>query len=353
MKPLIIIVVVLVVLFLVLKLVLRRVVGNVIAGKIRDAMAQAGAGAAAPPVRISLVPCDTSDWEHAAQAQEATDQLLAVGFQDAGQYSVAEVPGLCVRGLCQPEESVWAAVYDHPAAGVWTDCVIRYEDDTALTVGNAPTGGQMVSPPWSTKINDPSADAATLYQKALDAAVDKPRKPVAPEQFAEVFTGAYAREMDWRNLRGGATEEEIRRVAADDGNEYDADVIEGVQDLQRRQAAAGVTVMLTERFTEQHPLSEEEQGHLLVVHDQLDRGMLLEALDDALIDADIDLLFDEDGEGCLDDRLPEDLNEAGSLRATFAQLNETLPEGVRLEKIGELSEPIPADFYLGPAWREE
>jgi len=284
MKTLAIVLVVLIAVVVLLKVLMRmaaaRLAGS-LGARIAEKLAAARSGAA-PPVRITLCPEPDAEWEHADEVKGAAQQLLAAGFTDAGQFSVNEIPGLSLRAFAHRGESVWGVVYDHPAAGVWADLVIRYEDDTALTVGNPPTGGQMVSPPWSTMNIDSRTDAAALFQKALQAAEDKPRQPVSADTFVDVFTRAYTREMDWRNLRGGASEEEIRRVAADDVGDYDSGMIAQAQEQARAQAAEGVTVLLTEKLLEHRQLSEQERYRLLVVHDRLEDDMLTDEVEAAL-----------------------------------------------------------------------
>lgn len=350
MKTLAIVLVVLIAVVVLLK-VLMRVAAARLAGSLGTRIAEklaAAQSSAATPVRITLCPEPEPEWEHAADVDGPAQQLLAAGFTDAGQFSVNEIPGLYLRAFAHQGESVWAVVYDHAAAGVWTDIVIRYEDDTALTVGNPPTGGQMVSPPWSTMILDSRADAAALFQKALQAAEDKPRQPVSADTFVEVFTRAYAREMDWRNLRGGASEEEIRRVAADDVGDYDSGMIAQAQEQARAQAAEGVTVLLTEKLLEHRQLSEEERYRLLVVHDRLEGDMLRDAVETALEGGDV--LLDEDyGSGKTPaQHMEDDLDPDAPVRESFSRFNAGLPEAVRFERIWEVQEPLPAEFYLAP-----
>lgn len=355
MKTLAIVLVVLIAVVVVLKLLMRMAAAR-LAGSIGARIAQTVAAAqssGAPPVRITLEPESEPDWEHPDEVGGSAQQLLAAGFTDAGQFGVNEIPGLYLRDFVHLGESVWGVVYDHPAAGVWTDLTIGYEDDTTLSASNAPSGGQLVPPPWSTRIWDPAADAATLYEKVRGAVEDKPRRPVSVEGFPEVATKSYAREMDWRNLRGGASEEEIRRIAADDAEGYDTGMISQVQAQQRQQAAEGVTVLLTEKLLEHRPLSEEERYRLLVVHDRLDGDMLTDAVEIALEGGDVSP--DEDyGSGReLAQHVEEDLDPDAPARESFARFNAGLPEAVRFEKIWEVEEPLPAEFYLGPEGDEE
>jgi hypothetical protein len=63
----------------------------------------------------------------------------------------------------------------------------------------------------------PESDPASVYERML---VERPEMPIAPDHvddFVAQYQDRYARIMDWRTLRGGYTEDEIRAISAVSG----------------------------------------------------------------------------------------------------------------------------------------
>ncbi|HEY0074934.1 MAG TPA: hypothetical protein VGB77_12595, partial [Abditibacteriaceae bacterium] len=177
------------------------------------------------PARIHPLRREKLTWADEEAVNKLLQPLWRLGFQDAGSYEIEEMPGVKVRGLARPEETLWAVVYEHPQAGAWMDFVTRYADENGSTIGslttsNASQGDELEHRPNHDKIYDKSLDADGLYQRHLAARrTDISWHPVMPENFQAEFEKAYANEMDWRFSRGGVTEDELRAIAAKSGTE--------------------------------------------------------------------------------------------------------------------------------------
>ena len=63
------------------------------------------------PDTIHLSPTGPHAWKNAQKAAGFTSPLSDRGFQDAGSYTIAEMPGAVVRLMAKPEEHFYAAIY--------------------------------------------------------------------------------------------------------------------------------------------------------------------------------------------------------------------------------------------------
>jgi len=165
--------------------------------------------------------------------------------------------------------------------------------------------------------------------------------PAVASEFREVFERAYADEMDWRLSRGGATEEEIRRMALASGEEYSDEQIAATLELQRWEAIESLNTALRKRFAEETTMSVAEwdriSDELLFIHDDLSADELRDMVED---------WFSEDPDQY---RWPEDLPG----RETFATVIAQIPENRRPRRVGTVSEPVEADVYTASQeWME-
>jgi hypothetical protein len=227
-------------------------------------------------------------------------------------------------------------VYEHPQAGVWMDLVSRYQDGTSVTYSNTAQGSGMDQRPGHSITREQGASPEAMFERLLR---ERPQRPLAPhtaESFQAVFEKAYADEMDWRNSRGGPTEEEVRAVLRQSGEEPTEEQIAQTREVLAAQALAGLQEALEERFREETTMSvsqwEEVEDLLVYIHDRLTPEMVLETFNEWV---------DEESEAAM---VPP---AAASPREAFAILNTSLPEGRRFRKVGELSRPVAADVYAG------
>lgn len=328
------------VVLLVLLIVAWRLVVWVFRKKLMDAM-DPFQYAHVPP-RLHLGRRPRIEWKDPAAVLQQADALHGVGFSDAGLFVPHEVPYLRIHALVRPEDSAWAVVYEHDKAGIWTDLYSRYEDGTGVTYTTAPMGAEVESPPGCTKVTEPGADLAELYHRFLGERRTEGLVAASADTFASIFEKAYAQSMDWRNSRGGPTEEEIRRTLEASGEEVTEEAVAAVRAMQLEQALEGLEVALRERFLATTRLSAAEweavDGRLLFIHDLLPEERVA-------------LLFYQAQGGDEDDEdVPEIPPALRGLpaRQLFARLNETAPPDRRFEKLDELSQPLPADVYASP-----
>jgi hypothetical protein len=153
--------------------------------------------------------------------------------------------------------------------------------------------------------------------------------------------------MDWRNSRGGPTEEEIRRELAATGTAATDEQVAEVRRLQLEQAISNLQLVLGERFLAETTLSaarwEEVEDRLTYIFDLLPGATLAEYAFN---------VAGSDEEEPDDFSLPPDLAGLPS-REAFARLNERLPAKRRFEKIAEMTEPVPTDVYVAPEYADE
>ncbi|MCY3021542.1 MAG: hypothetical protein NTW87_21215 [Planctomycetota bacterium] len=183
----------------------------------------------------------------------------------------------------------------------------------------------------------PGASAASLLDDFLAERPQGELEPVVADQFAATFENSYAEEMDWRNSRGGTTEDEIRRVAAATGMKPSDEAVKLTHSEMSRQATASLDETLRERFLAQTQIAaadwERIRERLVFIHDTLTAEMVLEQYNAW---CEPEERAEALPEGCL------------SPRAGFARLNDGRPESRRFRKLGEVAEPVPADVYAVP-----
>jgi len=302
----------------------------------------------APP-RVRLARMAAIDWIDAAAVDAMAKPLPELGFHEVGLFSAAEMQGLQLQAWVKPEESVTAVIYEHPMAGVSLDLFTHYQDGTRITYANTRFGSEVDHQPGHEVKRLPGLDAQRLYKRFLAERPSRPMKPALAADFVAVFEETYADEMDWRNSRGGATEAEIRSVAAALGQPTDDRIIEATRKAMQAQAMMDLQQSLRERFLNQTAMSANEwekmRERVVYVHDRLTPEYLAAALTPHL---------EENEEE--EPRLPFDPG-GSSLRQAFAAWNNGLPEDRRFQKLGELDEPVKADVYCAPAaqssdWQE-
>ena len=304
------------------------------------------------PARIHPLRREKLTWADEEAVNKLLQPLWRLGFQDAGSYEIEEMPGVKVRGLARPEETLWAVVYEHPQAGAWMDFVTRYADENGSTIGslttsNASQGDELEHRPNHDKIYDKSLDADGLYQRHLAARrTDISWHPVMPENFQAEFEKAYANEMDWRFSRGGVTEDELRAIAAKSGTEVTDEEIKMLREANEMQAASALSEAVREKFLEQTsmPAAEWERlrERLVIVHDHMSAQNVAQEFQ-AWTYNENDNYDEAEGE---DDEptYPQELTP----RQGFEYLNSTLTPARRFEKLAEIEEPVPAHIWRVP-----
>jgi hypothetical protein len=299
------------------------------------------------PPRVHLEPRESVEWKDGEKVRGQISAVRDLGFEEAGQFTVAEIPPLRVHALVQPRESVFAVVYEHDQGGVWIDFVTGYDDLGGATHTTAPMGHALETRPGTKTVYAVDASPAELYRRHLAERRTDGVTPVTEADFQKNFEEAYARAMDWRNSRGGPTEEEIRRELAATGVAATDEQITQVRELQLEQAISGLQIALAERFLAETTMSaarwEQVEDRLVYIFDLLPGATLAEYAFNAA---------GSDEEEPDDFSLPPDLADLPS-REAFARLNERLPANRRFEKIAEVAGPVATDVYVAPEYVDE
>jgi hypothetical protein len=305
----------------------------------------------AVPARVHLQRREKLHWLDEDAANRHLQPLWRLGFQDVGCFEIVEMPGVKLRALARPEETLWAIVYEHPIAGVWMDFVTRYADGErtigSLTTSNAKQGDELEHRPGYDKIYAPELDADGLYERHRAARrTDVAWQPVVPENYPTEFEKAYADEMDWRYSKGGVSENELRAIAAKSGIEMSDDELQSLREANEMQAAHALTEVVRERFLEQTamPAAEWERlrDRLVIIHERMTPTLVNDEFRTWIFEQDDASNFDEEAaDQSAEPPYPSHL----SARQGFDYLNSTLPAARRFEKIGEVTEPVAADIY--------
>jgi hypothetical protein len=170
---------------------------------------QIGAQALAQqPDRIRLVRALPSVWRKGDGARHVVEKLMSQGFADAGVHTIVEMPGVVVQLLAHSRDGWYAAIYEHPQAGIWFDLVARFTDGTSVTFSTShPTA--LRPRPGHLSVNLPGLEPEAVFERAT---AQRPRRPCQPVSVADavgVFEQGYADSMAYRKQVGISTSEVI------------------------------------------------------------------------------------------------------------------------------------------------
>lgn len=297
------------------------------------------------PARLHLRAAKGLEWQDAGRVERLGRELVDLGFTDGGSFRVEELDYLRIRGFAHEGQNVYAAVYEHDKAGIWCDLVSLYEDGSGVTHTDAPEGEHLDSRPGQTKVYDRTSSLPELVRRHLSERPSLRQKPARVSEFAATLQQAYADTLDWRNARSGATEEELRRMAAAQGKELSAEELQQLREMQLQQAISGLDEALAEIFLRSTTMTaaewEEREGRLIYIYDLLPPEQVAERFYAAAEPERED-----------EAQLPPHL--AGlPARAAFARLNDRLPANRRMELAGKLTRPVEAEVYVGPVVLDE
>lgn len=160
------------------------------------------------PDTITLQQSDHTKLRKSDRVQELSAEFQRSGFESAGVYSITEMPGVSVELLAHRAESMAAAIYDHPAAGVFYDVASRYEDGATCTYTTARTTG-IKRPPQAHMVNVPEAEPRALIERARRERPQKGLRPCSTSSVVADFITAYAEYISWIKQRGVSTAEVV------------------------------------------------------------------------------------------------------------------------------------------------
>ena len=217
----------------------------IIKSKLQKALQSFGGGGSAnTPMTIHLVKRGAIEWNHPDDAKKMIEPLIKFGFTPIGDFEIREMAGTKLVALSHAGNNSYAVVYEHPIAGTWADIYCRYKEGQELkgcTYSNVhhAGAGQVDVQPNRKSVKIPNLDIDSLFQRFINERPAYELEAVDPDNFATLFEKSYADEMLWRKSRGGATEDEIRRVAAATGHEVDEEKVKIVQQrMQQRMEEA-------------------------------------------------------------------------------------------------------------------
>jgi hypothetical protein len=312
-----------------------------------DAATAIGTGAV-PPFRISLKPMEGDDeddavWVHDDEVKQLTREFEAAGFTAIGDYDTDGLP-LQVRGFQHQDHQAYGVIYDHAMAGTWCDVVRRYSDETTWTVSSGKYHG-MDSAPWHTACFLSGQPVSELLKKLLESSPSTGYQNAGADLFVDRFETAYKKEMHWRIERGGATEQEIRRVAEISGQECSEEQVELIQ-LQWKSAIGSY---LSERVLavwrketgmpsrEYHRIAEQ----LVVIHNRLTPDQIFE------LGWDPDQDEDEDSSDELRNKVKAWCSDESPMKA-FQKLLIHQSVDTTWKLLGEVQKPVKAQIWERP-----
>ena len=278
-------------------------------------------------------------------ADKAT--LERAGYREIGGFLIREIREIKLAAFQHPGTHALAVLYQHDSLGVYADLVLPLPGGFGLTVSSAPAGGEMDTMPGQIKHFLPGKTVAELLVRFDAESRGREVRRVPAEGFAAEVEQTYAREMDWRNARGGPTEAEIRRIASGMGQEVSDEDLSMVRDHHAQIAAAQIDEACREQFLSETSMSpmqwEKIREDVIVVHARLSPREAGEMFLCSLPEG----AYDDDGYEAYEAEVERLAAAATDPRALFASLNGRLT-GFRYERIGQVSEPVGADLYRTP-----
>lgn len=288
------------------------------------------------PNRIHLRERQDDPWLDKQKRDSVLSELKEIGFAELGRYSVDEMPDVYIIACAHKQLNLVSCLYEHPKAGAWSDMVAKFSDETSVTVSNAIRGHELEHRPGHDKVYMAKAQLTELLSTAQEHCKGKELKP-APEnssEFVELMEKAYADEMDWRNGKGGASVEEIERIAKASGKNYSAKTIEIAHEIHQERAYEKLMDTLKETLKEKGVLptasSPEFESSIVFIHNNLGKALITKLLAES---------------GFSDTEMRELNLDEGNYRESFSKWNEQLPVQKRFQKLAALDEPTTIDVY--------
>lgn len=314
----------LVVLFLAVRWVVRLVKGLVAANR-------------TVPCRIHPEPEPNPQWNNGSVIRKIADDFRAAGFAEIGAFNIPEMAGLQFLAFLHPGEQFYGCVYDHPKMAPTFDVVCRRTDDTSVTGTNTRMGEALDQPPGRTTIRLEQAGVAEVVAavRGHPAAVG-PRQPVSAGAFLAFFAKAHADYMNWRLAKGGASREEIRRQATQDGQQITDEQVEETYQSMRETYVEQLRDGCLAQYLDDAGMSaaqwEPREGSVFAIPETLELKEVIETLECAL---------------SLDEEQRHQLSrlEAGFGRTGLDVIEDIFQRDVGalgLKKIGEVQTPVRA-----------
>ncbi len=167
------------------------------------------------PDEIHMIAAPDHAWTNQAAVNAYAQSLSALGFSDAGAFTIDVLPA-ATRFLLKKPDDVYAVIYEHPKAGVWLNLVILYENGGSMTLTTTPDRGLEKRPGHPT-LHAPGATADELYAMTQKLLNEPKRKALMPSSIIGEFERAWADGVKWRKSRGMSATEAISILLSRDG----------------------------------------------------------------------------------------------------------------------------------------
>lgn len=298
-------------------------------------MAGGGGMVGGPPTQLRLRRANASEW-NADDVRSKAEVFDGLGYERISAYETPDMPGLKLMPFASKDQLSYALIYHLPGGmGVWCDIFTKYADGTSLTVTSAARGGELEHRPGNEKAYLPGSSPEQLHEIHKAKLAEKPVRPATIEGFARDFEQTYEEEMAWRATKG-YSDEEIRAVAALDGDTYSEEVFSQTKEALHSESAAKLTEILHRKYMKESGLSapdwEDQRGRIIIVHDRMTPADVADEVCNWVDLEDDD--FDKAEKSQLDARTYMD------------ELAATVAGGNGFKKAATLHDPVEADVWL-------
>jgi len=168
------------------------------------------------PDQIRLIAAPQHAWSDASAVEAYAKPLRALGFTEAGAYTVDVLP-VAIRFLLDGPGRMYAAIYEHAKAGVWLNLIALYEDGTSSTFTTTRDRGLEKRPGHPiTYCTGASADQLHATLRRQLAASPAPRS-LSASAIVREFEQAWADGIHWRKSRGVSIAEVASVMISRDG----------------------------------------------------------------------------------------------------------------------------------------
>ena len=305
-------------------------------------------GHVVPPMRIRLRPDNSYAWRDEIQVDSVGDELAGCGFVRIGTFS-STPPTVPIEAWHDPQQSIYAAICEHPVAGVWLDVLSLGQDGSTYTVSSGP-GDQFDRPSDFQLERIPGATPKEVVSRFLGTRPDRAAVRTSAETFPAVFEDLWQRSMEFRIEQGVPSEEELRRICSAEGEAPPHEMVEQFREMWQLQINEVRERQIREAFLEDSKLTALEwdrmHDRVVFVHDDLPADELASMIEidceDSLSDDEIDDAYES-----VEERARELLQDL-SARKAFSKMNSEQDSAVQFRNIGKVARPIAADVYVGP-----
>jgi hypothetical protein len=305
--------------------------------------------ASAPqPCRVTLEPEPNPQWLKPEIITGYAKELRALGFEDVGAFRIPEMRGLLILGLVHPGEGLLSVVYDHNKAPKPTfDICADFTDGSTISATNSAAGSELDRQPNHPILWLGEVGAGKILEAVQKFPAPAPRQSISKKDFVGHFKTAYARSINWRLKKGGASRDEIRRQAEKKGKPLTDEQLEtSYQNLHQKYLQQLQAGCIAQYLDDQKPAAaewERIQTRTFAIAETLELKEIIE-----IISGNVEL----------DEAQQQQLGKVqkNSGEDAIAVMERILDQNIAtlgLKKIGGVTEPVRALIMLAPEEPEE